>query len=133
MSFREKSAVITILALLLTYGAYAVRVKTAPMGMEEAVRFLSVVIVVQVAIMIVGHIVMAVIRRPEKPDERDRVADLRGARNGYFALAAALVATMWMAIMGAPTFTLLNALLAGLVAAEVVRYVSQLTYYRTGV
>lgn len=133
MSFREKSAVITILALLLTYGAYAVRVKSGPMPMDQAISFLSVVIVVQVVIMIVAHIVVAVIRRPEKRDERDQVAELRGARNGYFAMITGVVATMWLAMMGAPTFTLLNALLSTLVAAEVFRYVCQLVYYRTGV
>jgi hypothetical protein len=133
MSFREKSAVITILALLLTYGAYAVRVKSGPMSTPEAVGFLSVVILAQVVIMIVAHIAVAVMRRPEARDERDQVADLRGARNGYFALATGLVAAMWLALMGAPPLTLVNAMLGALVAAEVVRYGSQLVYYRTGV
>jgi purine-cytosine permease-like protein len=134
MTFREKSAVITILALLLTYGAYAARVKLGgPMDTGEAVAFLSGVIVVQAIIMIVAHLVVALARRPERRDERDEVAELRGTRNGYFALATGVVATMWLAIIGAPTLTVLNGLLGALVAAEVVRYAFQLIYYRTGV
>lgn len=134
VTFREKSVVITIFALLATFGAYALRVKLgAPMQMGEAVAFLSGVLVVQTVIMIVAHIVMATVRRPERRDERDEVAELRGTRNGYFALVAGVVVTMWLAIAGFPPLTVLNGLLGALVGAEVVRYGFQLIYYRTGV
>ena len=134
MTFREKCAVITILALLLTFGAYAARAKLgAPMQMGEAVAFLSAVLVVQTVIIVAGRVLVALVRRPERRDERDEVAELRGTRNGYFALAAGVVVTMWLAIVGAPILTVLNALLGALVAAEVVRYAFELAYYRTGV
>lgn len=133
MTFREKSAVITILALLLTYGAYAARVLNGPMEIGEAVAFLSGVILLQVVIMVAAHVAVTLIKRPEARDERDRIAELRGPRNGYFVLVAGVVLAMWLAIMGAPALTMLNALLATLVAAEVVRYASQLVYYRMGV
>jgi hypothetical protein len=133
MTFREKSAVITILALVLTYGVYAARVKLGgPMDMQATVLFVSGVVVAQTVIVFVSRVAVALRRRPERRDERDEVADLRGARNGYFALVAGVVATMWLVIVGVPTLTVLNALLGALVGAEVVRYAFQLVYYRTG-
>lgn len=132
MTFREKSAAITVAGLLLIYGIYGWRLAQGPMPMPQAVALLTGLIALQVVLMITAHGAAALLRRPEKPDERDRLVDLRGLRNGYFVLAAAVVGVMVLALAGASTLTVVNALLAGLVAADVVRYGSQLVYYRTG-
>jgi hypothetical protein len=132
MTFREKSAAIIVAGLVLTYGFYGWRLSQGPMATAEAMALLTALIALQTVITILAHSAAALLRKPEKPDERDRLIELRGLRNGYFVLVAAVVGVMVLALSGAATLAVVNVLLGGLVAADLTRYGSQLVYYRLG-
>jgi hypothetical protein len=56
---------------------------------------------------------------------------LRSTRNGYYALAACLWTVAGVGLGARPPVLLAYLLVAGFAVAEVVRYASQLVYYRT--
>lgn len=131
MTFREKSAALTLASLILFAGLYGWRVLRGPMDAHQAVRLLVSLILIQCVVLIIAHILAAIRRRPEALDERDRLVELRGPRNAYFVLVCGVVGVMALALVGAPAVSLVHALMAALVTAEVVRFASQLVYYRT--
>jgi hypothetical protein len=132
MTYREKSAAASIAAILLGYGLYAVRLLGAPLTSFHAVAALIGSTILVVIILIPIHVVFTIKARPEAVDERDRIVGLRSVRNGYYVLAACLWGVAMLALTGRPPVLLAYALVAGFAVAEVVRYASQLIYYRTG-
>jgi hypothetical protein len=77
--------------------------------------------------------VLAILRPPEKEDERDREVSLRATRNGYWAMATGMWAVAALIVAQPPPAVLVYALLGVFVLAELVRDVSQLVYYRLAV
>jgi Ca2+/Na+ antiporter len=138
MTYREKSAAASIAAIVLVYGFYAFRLMGAPkllatpLAPVHAVGALVGSTVLLVIILSAIHIVIVARARPEKVDERDRIVGLRSVRNGYYMLAACLWGVAMLALTGRPPVLLAYLLVAGFAVAEVVRYASQLVYYRTG-
>jgi hypothetical protein len=128
MTYREKSAAASIAAILLGYGLYAVRLLGAPLTSFHAVAAL----IGSTILVVIIHVVFTIKARPEAVDERDRIVGLRSVRNGYYVLAACLWGVAMLALTGRPPVLLAYALVAGFAVAEVVRYASQLIYYRTG-
>jgi hypothetical protein len=137
MTYREKSAAASIAAIVLVYGFYAIRLLGAagllvtPLAPLVAVKALIGSTIVLVIILTAIHIVIVARARREAVDERDRIVGLRSVRNGYYALAACLWGVAMLALTARPPVLLAYALVAGFAVAEVVRYASQLVYYRT--
>jgi hypothetical protein len=93
-----------------------------------AVLFGSTILMIVVSI--IGHI--AVARRQEAPDERDRLIDARSTRFGYHAMAVGVWGVIFLAIAGPQPALLAYAALGAFVLAELVRLSSQLVMYRLG-
>lgn len=134
MSFREKSAAITLLAMLSAFGLYGWRLLAGHVGPAEEFGLLIAAIAAQVLLIAVGHVLLAIaVRRgPEPLDERDRLVALKARRNAYWVALVGLFAMMAVVLFGTSAVQVINGLLAVVVAAEVVRYGSQLAYWRWG-
>jgi hypothetical protein len=132
MSFREKSAWINLVAIVLVYGFYAWRLWGAPPTRLGAIAALIGSTILMIIISVTGHVALAIGRRPEAIDERDALVGLRSARNGFHALAAGVWAVIFLAIASPNPIFLAYAALGAFVLAEVVRLASSLVYYRAG-
>lgn len=131
MTYREKSAAASIAAIVLVYGFYAIRLLGAPLTPFPAVAALIGSTILIVVILVPIHVVFALKARPEAVDERDRLVQLRSVRNGHYVLAACAWTVALLALTSPPPVLLAYALVGGFAVAEVVRYASQLVYYRT--
>jgi hypothetical protein len=90
------------------------------------------VIAAQIVAQIAAHIFFALQARPEGADERDRGVDRLAQRNAYFVLFGSVWAVLGMALAAMAPLTLAYALVGAIVLAELVRFASQLVYYRRG-
>jgi hypothetical protein len=143
MSFREQSAWVSLVGVVVTYGAILGAPLMGWVGNEPGDRlgFLVGAIFVQTVVMIVVQIVVAVRTPPEARDERDTAIALRSYRNAYFTMGPGvmmvIIGLIWGGVMPDGS-RLLNPMRVGhvllgcFVAAEVVRYATQGYLYRKG-
>lgn len=139
MSFREKISWLSLGGILLAFGPYFAMLTLSgppPWGLNHAsaVWFIGAIIVLA-AVMTVGAIGVAVsnLRDAQRPsDERDRMIARRAAAIAY----AILVPALWLALatlfLSPDLVVLLNAVLAAIVMAEIVRCIAEIAGYRTG-
>lgn len=132
MTFREKSTVAQIAAILLVYGVFAVRYWGQALTHGAPATILIGITVCMIFISVVAQIVFAIQKNIEKPDERDAIVEVRGTCNGYFALGTGVWVVVSMILMETSYGLLLYATMGTLAVAELVRLGSQLYYYRFG-
>ena len=140
MSFREKSAWISMLSMIAIYGWYFFALLRSP-GAHGADDFhsgslLVWTIVVLVAVQIVLHVAVA-IRKPNEAkaprDEREKAIDLKATRIAFYGLASGVALACFFGAQTPPVLFNTNSLLFILVAAEVLRSASQILYSRLSV
>ena len=132
MSFREKSAWISIVAVVLVYGFYGLRLLHAPPTQMGAVAMLIGSTFLVIVINVIGHVAAAAwSQRREHPDERDRLIGLRSTRVAFHALAAGVWGLIFLALASPRPVLLAYAALGAFVLADIVRLGSQLVMYRT--
>jgi len=148
MSYQEKSILGSLLAFVVVFGYYFAAV-LRDLGRHEFVggmvgRLVGAVIAI-VVIEIVYHIVLALESEPEPKDERDVLIECKAYRNAYFLLASgAFLVIAWVIMANlvrdaAPTriavtnFITVNLVLFFMVVADVMKFLTQLFYYRRGV
>lgn len=143
MSFREKSAWISLVTTVGVWGTYfwiigrALLERGSLNGMSVSTVGLFVGgVVVIVVIQIILAIVMAIVsgKHAETPmDERERLIDLKAARAGFYALNAAVfcVSSLWL--LGASPLVMANGMLLSMVIAEVFHSGGKIVGYRRGV
>ncbi len=137
MSFREKSAWVTLIALLIVTGMYVLHVphlvEPRPSGFIIMVIGLSVGAFILIEL--VAHVVLA-IRNPKDArtprDERERLIDVRAARVAYYVyVAASFIAVAVMVHLVRGTVTGLGtAVLLAFVLGEIVKYATRIVLYR---
>jgi len=147
LSYQEKSILGSLLAVVVVYGYYFASVLRA-IGRPEfdggSLGRLMLAVIAIIVIEVVYHIVLALESKTEPKDERDTLIECKAYRNAYFLLAtgAALVIT-YVIVAGlardaAPTriivtpFLTINLVLFVMVVAELVKFLTQLFYYRWG-
>lgn len=133
-SFQEKSLWVSTVANLAIYAVYFAR--AIAIGDRDPARvgaLFGEAVVLLVVVMVVSHAVLAIHRRPERRDERDRRIAVLAARNAYYVLATGAWAALCVIAMSLGAFWAAHAVLLALVVAEVTKGVSQLVYYRRGV
>lgn len=148
ISFREKSAWITLAVLLFVYTPYFARVVRLAdrdqLSIPNVIGLFVSALVLQILLAIVAHIVISIGARRETKDERDRAIEAKAFRNGYFifsflictaaigmltlGLAPGSAALPWISVAG-----ISQALLLCLVLAEVTKYATHIICYRRGV
>jgi hypothetical protein len=136
MSFREKSAWISFVSLLIAAGIYFRNVARI-LDHEPAVYapYLFVILVIAfVVVEVVLHLAIAM-RSPKEArtprDERERLIDLKATRIAFFVLLVGALATIGtMHIPGGGTWTMAHHLLLAIVVAELTKFGSQIVLYR---
>ena len=136
MSFREKSAWISVLSISGIYGFYFWSVIHAgPKAGGFHFGGLLETILALVVLEIVLHIAAAIFNPKEAQaprDERDKLIELRSMRVAYAGLATSVAMACFFGAFTPPIVFNTNALLFILVTAEVLRYACQVIQYRRG-
>jgi hypothetical protein len=136
MSFREKTAWISIVSIGGIYGVYfwsVMRAGRQGTGAQFGGLLGTVIalVVVQVVLTTIAAI-MAPREANAAPDERDRLIDLRATRTAYAGLATGIACACFFGAFTPPIVFKVNSLLFILVTAELLRCGSQVVQYRRG-
>ena len=148
LSYQEKSILGSLLAVVVVYGYYFASVlrdlSHPEFGAGNVARLILAVVAI-VVIEIVYHIVLALESKVEAKDERDILIECKAYRNAYFLLATGAFLVIACVILAdllrepAPTrivmtpFLTVNLVLFFMALAELMKFVTQLFYYRRGV
>ena len=140
MSFRNKSALVTIVALLVASIVYVVSLLTAAAGapiVDVAYQpYLIGFVIVLVIVSVVGQIAVAV-RSPKEAtaprDERERLITWRAGSVSAYVLEVGAFLAIALAMAQVDWFWIANTVLALWVLAEIVDGGVQLTLSRRGV
>ena len=154
-SFKEKSILISLLAVAALYGSYffdliagGALAGETDLGLKDMLQSMVGIVIALVVIHIIFHIVISRDDVEEAEDERDKAVARRASVFGFNVLFVAVLLVLGrVLILGAwaesddPTalastapdlYDITNLLLAGLVASEIVYYSAQLYFYRRG-
>lgn len=137
-SFRELSALGSLLAIVVAYGMYFTRIfgliagGTIPPGSEVFAYGLSIVGVL-VAIEIGYHILLAIRFRDEPADERDRMISRRAHSYAYGVLITGAVLVIGYLLLNESPIIASQVLLLAVVLAEVVNYATTFVLYRLSI
>jgi hypothetical protein len=127
MSFREKSAWISLISTSAIYAIYF-------WNSRELGGLLGTIVALAVVQTVLTIVVAAFAPKDaEAPlDERERLIDLRATRFAYAALAGSVACACFFGAFNPPIIFKTNALLFLLVIAEILRSGSQVVQYRRG-
>jgi Ca2+/Na+ antiporter len=136
MSFREKSAWISLVSMSGIYGFYFWSVIHAGHRTDD-IRFggLLGTIIALVVLQVVLTVAVAIFTPKEAdapPDERDKLIELRAMRVAYSGLATGIAFACFFGAFNPPIVFNVNALLFILVTAEILRCACQIVQYRRG-
>lgn len=143
MSFRERSAWISLIITPLIWGAYFWKIwpdviddrALSPSTAGLFVGTVILLVIVQIVLAIILAIVSAVLRQrsEEQPmDERDQLIDLKAIRVAFYALTALLIGVSSLWIFGMSPLVMANGILAAMVVAETLRAARVVFSYRWG-
>ena len=140
MSFRDKSALVTIVALLIASAVYVVSLVSAAGGkplVDVAYQpYLIGFVIVLVIVSVVGQIAVAV-RSPKEAtaprDERERLITWRAGSVSAYVLEVGAFLAIALAMAQVDWFWIANTVLALWVLAEIVDGGVQLSLSRRGV
>ena len=123
MSFRYKSALLSLVSLVAAYGWYFGAILAGPPGGVAQVVRLAGAIVVIVVVQIVGTIAIAVTSRDRygAMDERERGFDRRATAVGYYLLLIGALGAAASMHLGASRPDMANLIVLAIVIAEAVR------------
>jgi uncharacterized membrane protein YfcA len=134
MSFREKTAWISMLSMLGIYGFYFWSILHAGLpthGFHLGGLLQTTVALVVVQVVLTIAVAITVPREAKAPrDEREKLIDLKAARVAYAGLATGVVFACFFAAFDPPILFNANALLFILVTAEILRSTCQVVQYR---
>ncbi|MFG0256753.1 MAG: hypothetical protein ACF8GE_02510 [Phycisphaerales bacterium JB043] len=135
-SFEEKSVWITLLGLLIGFGIYFVlagrMLSDGVMSVPSYIPLFVGATVVLVLVLIGGHVMAALARKPEDADERDRLIAWRAENNSSWILGVGVLLAIGALAAQVEAAWVANGLLAFLFLSEVVKLVLQISYYRRG-
>ncbi|MBL4597249.1 MAG: hypothetical protein JKX99_11800 [Robiginitomaculum sp.] len=137
-SFEEKSTLISLVAIAVTFGNYFGRVWFFPRDEASQLGLLFTVLFIFIVIEALLHIGLAIGQKQQKADERDKAVSGKANRNGYLLMLSLLICFVGYLIFAgiltgtANVMTAINLMVFAVVAAELVRLGSLLFYYRMG-
>jgi|SRR5208282_2214281 len=147
LSYQEKSILGSLLAFVVVFGYYfaaVLRDLSRPDFDGGTVGRLVAAVIAIIVIEIVYHIVLALESKPEPKDERDVLIEAKAYRNAYFLLASgAFLVIVWVSLVTparaaaaantmVANFLTVNLVLFFMVVADLVKFLTQLFYYRRG-
>ena len=130
MSFREKSAWISMLSMCGIYGFYfwSVFMHRSNFGLLETI----VALVVMQVVLTVAVAIFSPKEAKAPRDEREKLIELKSMRVAYAGLATSVALACFFGAFQPPIVFNTNALLFILVTAEVLRSGCQIVQYRRG-
>jgi hypothetical protein len=140
MSFREKSAWVTLITLVALTILFALQIPRpytlAPAPNPFLFHVLLLSIGAFIAIEIIAHIVIA-IRSPRDAqtpkDERERLIELKSTALAAYVYALLSLGSVFATVhLGANAIAIAYLVLMSFVVAEIVNYVLRVVYYRRG-
>lgn len=135
LSFQQKSLWVMFIGITVSFGFYfatVVPTNTVSILPQQIVLFV-VATVLLVITQVVGHILIAVFDRKTQIDERDRLIELKGTRNGAYVLATGVFLALCAALVTEGNFIFTHLLLGAWVLAQLVTIGSQLFLNRRAV
>lgn len=136
-SFEEKSVWIqffgTLVALAAYFGVAGTMMARGVTALPAYVPFFAVTVVLLVVMMIVGHVVVAIMSRPEGRDERDRLISWRAESGSGWVLAVGVLTGITGMLFSIGPVWIAHVLLLSLFASEMLGFTLRLVYYRRGV
>ena len=136
MSFREKLDWVSLISTLGVWGFYFLRLARGVTQGYSAEAFEGLMVrclVISVVIQVTLVSILAA-RSPKDaqagPDERERMIELTSIETAFYVLAGGVIVAALGAAFGADVLQVVNAILAALVMAEVVRAVRQILQLR---
>ena len=132
LSFKEKSLWVTLVSTIAIFGYYFARaLQLDDVPAVAGVLFAGVVIVFA-ALHAVVHAALALHRRPERTDERDRLVSAKASQISYVVLMTGVWGALGVAAMQLGTYWVAHAALLAIMLGEVSNCAAQLIYYRRG-
>jgi hypothetical protein len=141
MSFREKSAWISFIVVLVAFGAYSVSISgdlpvlASISHPAPSLVGLMVVIIAVTVVEDVAHSPVALSSPAEAlaaRDEREKVIALRATRPAFYVLLTGVWLALGAAALGGGVWLLVPATLFAVWVAELTRFGTQIYYYRRG-
>jgi hypothetical protein len=135
MSFREKSAWISVISMTGIYGFYFWSVIHGPHSDRFHFGGLLATIIALVVLQVTLTIAVAIFKPGEAKaprDERDKLIELRAMRVAYSGLATSVALACFFGAFDPPIVFNTNSLLFILVTAEILRSGCQIVQYRRG-
>lgn len=135
MSYREKLAWLSLIAMAVTFGPYFAVAERAPQAMPNLrlLALFAVAAAAQMAIQGAGRWWFWSRERRVgilKPDERDRAIEYRSVRAAYAVLIAGMILVGCVMPFNSGGWRIVNAALAMIVTAELVHYGTVVFSYR---
>ncbi len=134
MSFREKTAWISMLSMALILGLYFWSVILAgpqPHGFHYGGLLVTIVALVVVQVVLTVAVALSTPKEAKAPrNEREKLIDLRATRVAYSGLATGIAFACLFGAFDPPLVFNTNALLFILVTAEILRSGCQVVQYR---
>jgi len=138
MSFREKSAWISFVSILIVFGYYFTTVARAMLGLRQESNLFAV-LVIAIAVLVVLEVVLHIVVAIQSPrdarsprDERERMFSLKATQIGFYVLIIAALAGIFTMHLGAGRRDVGNAVLLAIVIAELTKYGAEIVYFRRG-
>lgn len=147
MSFQERRSIAALIGTILIpviYSAYMIpRFPDGNPYSPEVFHFwgtfflilVPVSVVAKIIIYILFSIVNAITTREEEPsitDERDKLIELRAARNSLYVFGAGFLLAMGSLVMEMPPSTMFIILICAGIVSEMIGDISQFYFYRRG-
>ena len=138
MSYEEKGVWVYLVAGVISYGVYLALVlgqaTTVPLAETDYAVPLLASIGISIGLSIVGRILLEIVKPSEsyRSDDRDRAIDRLGDARGQWALIAAALGALVLALLDAPTFWIANVVYLGFVLSGILAFVAKSVMYRRG-
>lgn len=136
MSFREKSAWISLLSMAGIYGFYfwsVIHAGPQASGFHFGGLLGTIIALVVVQVVLTVAVAISAPTEAKAPrDERDKLIELRAMRVAYAGLATGIALACFFGAFNPPIVFNTNALLFILVTAEIMRSACQIVQYRRG-
>jgi hypothetical protein len=125
MSFRYKSALLSLVSMAAIYGWFFLTVTWGPANPANQVANVALLVLTVVLLALVqaiGHVILAITSRDKygAMDERERGFDQRATNVSYYVLIAGALAAIWIQ-RGEGGFDMGHAVLLAIVVAECAR------------
>ncbi|MEC9372746.1 MAG: hypothetical protein VYC34_02845 [Planctomycetota bacterium] len=135
-SYPERSARLQFAALLLIFGGYfsvaAVMMANGINALPAYAPLFTVCVILLAIVLVAGHTLEAIRRRPEPEDERDRLIGWRAESNASWILGAGVVIAITAMVVNINPVWVAHFLFASLLISELTKLALQLLYYRRG-